>query len=547
MEKMKKYIIVSFAIAFVFFGCTKDFLDVNEDPNQPTVAQIDQLLPGIEYDISDDFSMDYSKLGWLCAIYTHQISTRESVDQYGVSGNDYAIGTFWQDLYYGVIPDIDLLIALGTEQDALQYRGIAKILKAYVFSQMVDLWGDIPFSEANQKDNFNPNFDDDAAIYPQLFAMLDDGIADILNEEAANIKTPGADDLVFGGNLDKWVRAANTIKLKLYNQVRATSLWNATDVAALLAGDLMEADGNLMVKFGTSNNPENRHPAFAGEWNGSQISNYISPWFFEILKGINPNIFTNIEDPRIPYYFYNQLAGGEDSENPVEYRDGDFVSIYFGSVGVNKDHAGRSTFTVMGMYACGGKFDDGTGGQANANSGAGDAPVRWLTYADALYIQAELAHDGVGGDARALLEEAMVASFAQVDDVCDMVTKVGGQVVPVLSGSTEVDDYIAAVLAKYDAASANKQLEIIMTQKWIANYGGSHVDQYSDYRRTGYPVLFDANTDPSNGGTDGNGLVPTQCTRSYPLSFPYDQDELDLNTNAPGQKVIATDGIFWDL
>ena len=546
MKRLNKYIIVSFAISFLFFGCTKDFLDVNEDPNQPTVAQIDQLLPGIQYDISDDFSMDYNKLGWLCAVYTHQITTRESVDQYGVSGNDYCIGTFWQDLYYGIIPDLDLLISLGTEQDALQYRGVAKILKAYVFSQMVDMWGDIPFTEANIVDLWHPVFDDDEEIYPQLFALIDEGIADIDNEEAANIKVPGADDLVFEGDLDKWKRAANTIKLKLYNQVRYTSLWDAGAVAGLLAGDLMEEGGSMMVDFGTSDNPENRHPAFAGEWNGNQISNYISPWFFEILKGENPNIFNNIEDPRIPYYFYNQLAPGIDNENDPEYRYGDFVSIYFGSVGVNRDHAGRSTFTVMGMYACGGKFDDGTGGKADASSGSGDAPVRWLTYADALYIQAELAQEGLGGDARALLEQAITASFAQVDDVCGRVTPVS-QTVPTLSGTQEATDYIAAIMAEYDAASADKQLEIIMTQKWIASWGGSHVDQYTDYRRTGYPTLFDPNSDPSDGGPDGSGPVPTQLTRDYPLSFPYDQDELDLNNNAPGQKIISTDGVFWDL
>ena len=90
-----------------------------------------------------------------------------------------------------------------------------------------------------------------------------------------------------------------------------------------------------------------------------------------------------------------------------------------------------------------------------------------------------------------------------------------------------------------------------MTQKWLSSWGTSH-DQYTDYRRTGYPVLFDPEDETMapggfvTGGPDGNGPVPVQRTRDYPLSWPYYNDELTLNSNAPDQKVIATDGIFWD-
>ena len=77
---------------------------------------------------------------------------------------------------------------------------------------------------------------------------------------------------------------------------------------------------------------------------------------------------------------------------------------------------------------------------------------------------------------------------------------------------------------------------------------GRNIDAYTDYRRTGYPVMFDPNTMASvaNGGPDGNGPVSVQSSRGYPLSFPYSADELSLNDNAPAQKVLTTANIFWD-
>ena len=104
-------------------------------------------------------------------------------------------------------------------------------------------------------------------------------------------------------------------------------------------------------------------------------------------------------------------------------------------------------------------------------------------------------------------------------------------------------------MAKFDAATTAKQLEYIMTEKWITSWGSS-VDQYTDYRRTGYPVLFDPrNTAMAPGGfvqppVAGNPSVnPQQKAQvarlnEFPLSLPYPQSELELNSSAPPQKPL---------
>ena len=76
-----------------------------------------------------------------------------------------------------------------------------------------------------------------------------------------------------------------------------------------------------------------------------------------------------------------------------------------------------------------------------------------------------------------------------------------------------------------------------MTQKWIASFGYG-IDAYNDYRRTGYPLLHDGNTD---------NLTITVRTREYPLSYPWKTDDLSVNQNAPAQKNITTFNVFWDV
>jgi hypothetical protein len=544
---MKKIKIFLLGAILLFAGC-ENFLDINKDPNRPTEAEINKLLPGIMYDIADDISIGYGKLGYACAVYVHQLTTRQpEYDDYNISGSSYAVDSYWEDLYAGPAEDLTLLIQMGEESDNLIYAGIGKILKAYLFSMMVDLWGDIPYTEANTSGVTEPAFDDDEQIYAALFALIDEGIADINDTEAENILVPGDDDLVYGGDTDKWIKLANTLKLKMYNQVRLVSMYNQSAVDALLAGDLIGPGDDFMLPFGTSVAPENRHPAFVSEYGGSQISNYISPWFYEKMMGMNPDILTGIVDPRIPYYWCNQLTTGEAPENPPEYKDGNFNTIYFGSVGPNRDHAGRASFTMMGIYPCGGKYDDGSGGgPLGSPDGTGAAPERFITYADRLFIEAELMQAGlVAGDPRARLEEAMYAAFEQVDMVVAMVNP--AQDVPSFDTASTDTAYVTAVLVQYNSADAEKQMELIMTEKWISQWGNA-LDQYTDYRRTGYPVRFDAN---SNGGTqyqgnEGTAPVPTQETRAYPLSFPYDKDEVILNDNCT-QKVVSTSNVFWDV
>lgn len=547
---------IYFIILVVALVSCNDFLDINQNPNDPTKAPLSGLLTSSEKNLADGLSIGSGNNGGIgteLATYVHQQTARANSDQYNVNGNSFWSNSFWQEYYLEGLADIEVLISQATESKALTYAGIGKILKAYGFSQLVDVFGDVPFAEAN---NFKvsplPKFEDDAEIYPKLLKLLDEGIADIDNDKSlANLK-PGRDDLIYGGNTIRWKKAANTIKLKLFTQMRLVKDVKS-DVAALLSKpeSLINAENeSFLFPYGNLGATDDRHPGF-GDYTSTQRSNHVSPWFYEILKGYNKFIYTGVPDPRLPYYVYNQMTPTSASQNPPEYRDGAFLSIFFGSVGKDRDHNQQNSISLFGIYPVGGKYDDGTGGTANAASGTGAAPYRFITYADRLFIEAELIQVGLAtGDVNDLFKKAVTASFSQIDYVITTFVK-PTQSVPKISGSANAASYINKVVDLFQNANANKKLEYIMTQKWLSNIG-STVDQFTDYRRTQFPLFFNPNdAEMAPGGVvksnapNSTIAIAVQLSNKYPASIPWPTNELERNKNAPAQKDPATFKVFW--
>ena len=556
MRRKNHFIYFFIALIMIVAGITscKKFLDVNKNLNDPTAVPVSLLLSNCERNISNNLALG-SGLGGTMSIYTHQTTGRVGADRYGA-------GSAGWDGLYGAITNLNVIIKQGTAETRYAYAGIAKILKAYTYSILVDVYGDVPFSEFDQFADgvTQPKFDKGKDIYPQLFTMIDEGIADI-NNAAPNASKPGADDYIYKGDLTKWKKAANTIKLKLYTQVRRVQDVKAA-VTALLAtpANLINSQGdNFMMPYGPFGTTDDRHPAY-GDYNATQRGGQLfSPWIYEIMKGKNANILNGIADPRVPYYVYNQKSalGGTNPtpENCTEYRDGGFISIYFGSNGNCRDGSNSNTYSLLGLYPAGGRFNDSSAVQINTitpiKAGTGALPHQFITYADRLFLEAELINTGViTGDEKAVFSKALDESFLQMDNIITNFIKPGSagspQTVPAIATLAATTTYKTAVLAAYDAGTAAKKLEYIITEKWI-NRIENPVDSYTDYRRTGYPVLFapaPAGTVTSVTGPD-NKVTPVQCDRLYPWSLPFNTNEIALNSNAPVQKVPENYKVFW--
>ncbi len=519
----------------ILSGCA-EFLDINVDLRNPSKVGVAELLTAGEVAMVNSLGIGSDGLSTPVSILVHQTVQRGSVDAYNVTGEDFQIRAAWQNLYSGALEDFDVIVTQGSEEGNLMYVGIARILTAYTYSMMVDMWGDIPFSEALQGNEVQfPKYDDDADIYPQLIDMIDQGIADLASGEGA---VPGPDDVIYGGDRDSWRRFAKTLKLKMFNQVRLVQDVSSEVNALIAEDDLMVPGGDFELRYGRSVSPDDRNPAFVVEYTPGNRLTYVSPYFYEIMTGKSAlnNVLSGISDPRVPYYWFNQLTDPANAQNPPEYTDTNgFLSIWFASQGVNQSWQQDRSQTVLGLYPIGGRYDDRQGGEVGLSgslSGPGDVAQKLLPYFSVGYIKAELMLDegGVTGDARGEFELAMFASFEKVNAIADDAS------VSQIPDAAMVS-YVEDVLERYDGANGRGKLELILTQKWIASFGFA-LDAYTDYRRTGFPVMFDPNSDP---------LPYTVTSRGYPVSLAYNSRSLTLNRNAPKTpKSVTADRVFWD-
>lgn len=555
--------LVLLVVSIIFISCN-DYLDVDTDKDNPTVAPLNLLLTNTQVGINNatDFQV-YT--GGILEVYTHQMTTREEFDQYGTKVTNTNIENEWNNIYL-TLTDIETLIRQGNESGDLVYVGIGQMQKAYLMSIAVDLWGDIPFSEATQLSTgiISPKFDDQKEIYNSIFALIESAKTNITSD--SGLKKPSDDDLFYGGDVDKWIKFANTFKLKLYNQVRLSDDFDQVGFDALVTENnfFTSIDDDFQFKQTKNQSPtDERNKLFLESYNSTQFGTYMSPWFYEILKGMNPNIHNDNPDPRIKYYFYNQIKknvlppdlGDVATGNPkADYWDEStgFFSIRFGSQGPWRDFSAENSYTYPGIFPCGGRYDDGKGEVMSGTTATGIAPHRILTYDEFLYIEAELIQAGkLAGNAKTKLEDAIKASFKKVDQV--VAENETTQVVPPLTGPSATsagDVFIGKILTEFDNANPSKKLEIIMTQKWVATFGDP-TDQYNDYRRTGFPILANPSSPTPEYQLDNEDGFPiddseTVLKNLYQTSFYWPQAELNVNKNAPVQKNATTYKIFWD-
>lgn len=552
----RKYIQILSTVAAVLTvsACS---LNINKDPNAVTTLDFAQVLTAAEYEVGTTFAAG-NYLNSNFSSYVHQTVSRE-VDNYSLVANYSTLGNTWSQAYRYAIKNCDVIISQGDADGNVIYSGIARVLRAHVYMTMVDLWGDIPYSEANAGVE-TPKCDKSEDIYNALLADINKALDNFADTEAENKLKPAANDLFYGGNVEKWVKVANTLKLKLLVQSRLAkdkiTGWN-TELAAVIADNDFIGDGeDLQFPHSSAKTPmDERNAGFVDEYAGGQKTVFISPWFYECLSGTSynwkNNPFKGIKDPRIPYYFYNQSTATKDASNQTDYRDGAFISIMFGSNSGFTSMTQESSMTVVGIYPVGGKFDDGSAKAVNANSGSAIAPDKMLQAYSVPFMLAELILAGeITGDARDELEKGIKASLTHVVTT----SKASDAATPAIDSTTE-DTFVNAVLAKYDAATAAGKLEIVMTQKWIANFYNP-VESYNDIRRTGFPVLFTGDENNMAWTPYAQTVEATPALTSYNLvtilKYPrimyYPQGEITLNPNITNDgRIVSSKTVFWDV
>lgn len=555
---MKKiyYYIGAAVLASVLTGCS---LDINKDPYAVTELDMQQLLTAAEYEVGATFS-EGSFLNANFSSYVHHTCSRE-IDNYSLVSSYSTLGNTWNQAYRYAIKNCDELIANGDADGNVLYSGIARVLRTYVYMAMTDLWGDIPYSEANVVGIETPKTDASEYIYNDLLKCINTAIADFKDETAANTMRPGANDLFYGGDAEKWLKAANTMKLKLLVQSRLAKDkvqdWSA-ELSSLLADNNFIGDGeDLQFPHSDTKAPmDERKPGFVDEYEGGQKSVWISPWLYEVMSGksynFKDNPFKGISDPRTNYYWFNQLTATADAVNSTDYRDGAFVSIMMGSNSGYTSNTQESSMTTLGIYPIGGKYDNGAGGRITGTSGNGIAPDKMLQAYSVPFMKAELVLAGeTSGNAADLLSEGIRASMFHVNSVA----KASDPSAPSLTEAA-IDEFVNKVNVKYTAAADNnKKMEIVMTQKWIANFFNP-IEAYNDIRRTGYPILFKGDENNMAWTPYRQSVEAVAELTSYNLvsllDFPrilwYPNTEVTVNPNLSNKdRIVSEKTVFWDV
>ena len=541
---IKKLSIVLLAVAMVFgSACNLDLLD---NPNAVTSQNTDlnYLLNRIQIDYSTHFNQ-FSDPGMRL---TRMLNQGAAIYDNAVSpgGRDGS----WNTAYAGILADVQALIPLAETAKLFAHAGAARIIRASVLLTMVDSYGDIPYSDALNAENFNPKTDAGADVYAAALAELDKGIANMAATSSGKITS----DLYYGGDQDKWTRLANTLKLKAQLNRRLIDKAGATTaINGLIAGaKLISAPAqNFVFNYSTSQtNPDTRHPRYSGGYSATGGGDYQSNSYMGTIfssKGVG------LVDPRMRFYFYRQVGKNATDINqircignqkPAHYGASD-VYCFPTTLGYwGRDHLSNEGIppdgllrTQWGLYPAGGRYDDdvNTGvALVTGAAGKGYHPILMQSFVDFMLSESALTL-GTTGDARALLKSGIEKSMADVRSLAMGSTEAGKitafEASKTYVWATEVTKYVDKVLADYDAAAtADAKLNIIGTEYWIAAHGNG-IEMYNLYRRTGKPANQQPGLDPNPGG--------------FVRSYYYPTAFVARNSSAK-QKGTATTPVFWD-
>lgn len=555
MKSIKKFIAAAVMVITIFAGAGCDKFDnLLDNPNLPTTGAGDPNL------YLNQVILSFNGFHRAASDVTSPLVRQETM--FGPTYfNAYSANSFdgiWSTAYTSIFKTANTLVPLAEESGLYIHSGIAKVLKAFTMFTLVDLFGDVPYSEANLGvDNLNPGQDTGEEVYAAALSLLDSAIA-TLQQPAAAAPT---NDVYYGGSAAKWIALAKTLKLRAYVQTRLVDNSVAGKINALLAegGLVDDASEDFEFQYGTkAAAPDSRDGRYVGNYGtdngaGAYLGTY-ALWVLAREKGFM--------DPRTRYYFYRQ------STNPTDYTDPRLpdqttlqfaLACYFRAFPPNypptapyciipggwwgRDHGNNEgtgpdllVKTTWGVYPAGGALDydqNKSVGQSPSREqgakGAGIEPI-WQS-AFTYFLEAEAALTlGTTGDPAALLEKGIRESFAKVAAFPESIGYSPTADTAYLITPYKVDSYVNYVLARYRAASAEDKLNIIMKEYYIATWGNG-LEPYNSYRRTAKPDNFQPAiiNDP--------GL--------FIRSFFYPAVYVNFNQNVT-QKEATNVKVFWD-
>lgn len=277
------------------FSCSEEALDkIDENLNNPTDVSVDLILPVVQTGLA------YSVIGGDMSLYASvwvQHTTGVHAQLHQADRFEFTtslVNNTWNSLYLTVLKNADIIIEKAAANESWHYVGVSQVLYAYAVSVATDAWGRVPYTQATKGAEFSkPQFDSQESIYTDpetgLLALLDDAIANLEGESRA---TPGSDDLIYGGDMSLWVKAAYALKAKILTRIANTNGYSSADVLDAVSNSFVDAsEAFVFTSFATG--ATNEHPWFQEANDRTHLA--VSESFFNLLGGKN--------DPRADVFF----------------------------------------------------------------------------------------------------------------------------------------------------------------------------------------------------------------------------------------------------
>lgn len=512
--KMKATFLI-LAMLLMVTSCTDDFSEINTDSN--SIAVIGEAeLPFL-------FTKAIDAINWTgqttenlysaqyCQYFAN-LTSYFSTDQYEIEMS-WALHA-WQNHFVNAMPQL-LTIMDNTEPGSAQYA-LAKLWMAYSAHRTTDYFGPMPYSQAGIP-NLTVPYDSQKDIYYDMFETITEAVATLENYSGQNVF--GNYDIIYGGDIDKWIKFANTLRLRL-----AIRISNIDPAKAKTEGEAAYAAGIM------ESNDDN-----AEALNSTQDDNFLShssEWNEFRMSAAMESVMVGYDDPRISEYWIPAVASGtyeglRNGLSPVQLGDSQ-----------NKANTNSHVGPRWTSPASGGIDSYLT------------TPHYVMSAAEAYFLRAEGAWLGweMGGTVESLYEEGVTMSMEQwgVTNQATIDAYLSSTAVPVAPNDYLDSPALNDITIKFDTTDEDRQLEQIAMQKWIALFPDGW-EAWADYRRRPsinlYPVANSKNPD-----------IPDP-TAEYIRRIPFLEYEYQSNTTATEEAVQLlkvqedkiTTPLWWDV
>ena len=430
---MKRSYIIFLVLVGLFVGCTNSFEDFNTDKKNPAQVAGNALFANSEKALVDQVystNVNLNIFKMMAQYWTETTYTDEAnylIDERNIPRNIY--NAYYREAIKDMTSASDL-IGLETDPAAAETiqnrQAIIEIFKVYCYQRLVDIFGNIPYSEAMNIDNVYPKYDDAATIYSDFLSKLDAAIAKLDPTKDSF----GSSDLIYGGDVASWKKFANTLKIKIGIEL--------ADVNPAVAKSTIE--GAVSGAFTSSADDATFDYLSASPNQNPLYTDLVASGRHDFVAANTiVDVMNNLEDPRRAFYFTDV--------------DGEYIGGPYGEDNAYPNYS-----------------------HINDAIQAPDYPAYLLTYDEMLFYLSEAAARGISvpKTAEQYYNEAIIES----------ITSWGGTAQMASDYLAQAD----VAWATAPDASADGWREKIGTQSWIASYVRGMLG-YTTWRRLDYPVF----------------------------------------------------------